>query len=101
MCYALGTKQQHVGNPCCFVLFYQKNDILRLFNDMFSSVSVFSGHGPCQHALRAPHGGLRGLLHCSAHPSAHLRCLLEVYTGAEAVSVLIVPPLMCQNHNKA
>lgn len=36
------------------------------------------GHGPHQHALRAPHGRLWGLLHCSAHPAANLRCLLEV-----------------------
>lgn len=45
----------------------------------FSSPS--SGYGSYQHALCAPHGGLWGLLHCSAHPAANLRCLLEVHTN--------------------
>lgn len=42
-----------------------------------------SGHGSCQHALCAPHGGLWGLLHRSAHPAANLRCLLEVHVHAQ------------------
>lgn len=44
----------------------------------FSSLSFCLGHGPFQHALSAPHGGMWGLLHCSPHPAVNLRCLLEV-----------------------
>lgn len=58
-------------------------------------IPSFPGYGSRQRALCAPHGGLRGLLHCSAHPSANLRCLLEVHalkhalTDARAASMLL------------
>lgn len=57
--------------------------IHRHHHSLFPLLSTFfiyslPGHGPHQHALRAPHGRLWCLLHCPAHPAANLRCLLEV-----------------------
>lgn len=48
--------------------------------NIYFPLSVPAGHGSYQYALCAPHGGLWGFLHRSAHPAANLRCLLEVRT---------------------
>lgn len=79
---AVGTEQRHLGESmlfCCY--FSRKDDVLAIsVIARFPLCPCFPGHGPCQHALPAPHGGLRGLLHRSAHPFTRLRCLLEVRT---------------------